>query len=65
MIASSLLCKKLEGELVMVEELTDEHERHLEIAKQVLKSADIKVEAISMQGEVVPVMQYRWGGTLS
>lgn len=57
MIASSLLCKKLEDELVMVEELTDEHVHNLEIAKQVLKSADIKVEAISMQGEVVPVMQ--------
>lgn len=57
MIASSLLCKKLEDELVMVEELTDEHVRNLEIAKQVLKSADIKVEAISMQGEVVSVMQ--------
>ncbi|WP_421208713.1 hypothetical protein [Aeromonas enteropelogenes] len=38
-----------ERRLVMVEELTDEDERHLEIAKQVLKSADIKVEAISLQ----------------
>ncbi|WP_171902795.1 MULTISPECIES: hypothetical protein [unclassified Aeromonas] len=57
MIASSLLFKKLAGELVMVEKLTDEHERHLKIAKQVLKSAGIKVEAISQQGEVVPVMQ--------
>lgn len=46
-----------ERRLVMVEELTDEDERHLEIAKQVLKSADIKVEAISLQWEVVPVMQ--------
>ena len=56
LIASSPLLKGLECDLVMVAEPTDEHERQLVIAKQVLKSAGIKVEAKLLQGEVVPVI---------
>ena len=56
LIASSPLFKGLECDLVMVAEPTDEHERQLVIAKQVLKSAGIKVEAKLLQGEVVPVI---------
>ena len=56
LIASSLLLKGLECELVMVGEPSDEHERQLAQAKQVLKSAGIRVEAMLLQGEVVPVI---------
>jgi len=49
LIASSPLLKGLECDLVMVAEPTDEHERQLVIAKQVLKSAGIKVEAKLLQ----------------
>lgn len=56
LIASSPLLKGLECDLVMVAEPTDEHERQLVIAKQVLKSAGIKVEAKLLQGEVVPMI---------
>ncbi|MFQ2478551.1 universal stress protein [Aeromonas caviae] len=48
LIASSLLLKGLECELVMVGEPSDEHERQLAQAKQVLKSAGIRVEAMLM-----------------
>ena len=56
LIASSLLLKGLECELVMVGEPSDDHERQLAQAKQVLKSAGIRVEAMLLQGEVVPVI---------
>ncbi|MGL5108983.1 MAG: universal stress protein [Vibrio ordalii] len=56
LIASSPLLKGLECELVMVGERSDEHERQLAQAKQLLKSAGIKAEAILLQGEVVPVI---------
>ncbi|MGE6122819.1 universal stress protein [Aeromonas media] len=56
LIASSPLLKGLECDLVMVGEPSDEHERQLTQAKQVLKSAGIKVKAILLQGEVVPVV---------
>lgn len=52
LIASSPLLKGLE----CVAEPTDEHECQLVIAKQVLKSAGIKVEAKPLQGEVVPMI---------
>ena len=56
LIASSPLLKGLECELVMVGEPGDEHERQLAEAKQVLKSAGIRVEAMLLQGDVVPVI---------
>ena len=56
LIASSPLLKGLECELVMVGEPSDEHERQLAQAKQVLKSAGIRVEAMLLQGEVVPMV---------
>ncbi|RQM71103.1 universal stress protein [Aeromonas jandaei] len=56
LIASSPLLKGLECELVMVGEPSDEHERQLTQAKQVLKSAGVRVEAMLLQGEVVPVV---------
>jgi nucleotide-binding universal stress UspA family protein len=56
LIASSPLLKGLECELVMVGEPGDEHERQLAQAKQVLKSAGIKVTARLLQGEIVPVI---------
>ncbi|MGL5089732.1 MAG: universal stress protein [Aeromonas sobria] len=56
LIASSPLLKGLECELVMVGEPGDEHERQLAQAKQVLKSAGIRVEAMLLQGDVVPVI---------
>lgn len=56
LIASSPLLKWLECELVMVGEPGDEHERQLAKAKQVLKSAGIRVEAMLLQGDVVPVI---------
>ncbi|HGY5247793.1 TPA: universal stress protein [Aeromonas salmonicida subsp. pectinolytica] len=56
LIASSLLLKGLECELVMVGEPSDEHERLLVQAKQVLKSAGIRVETMLLQGEVVSVV---------
>lgn len=56
LIASSPLLKGLECELVMVAEPSDEYERQLAQAKQVLKSAGIRVEAMLLQGEVVPVV---------
>jgi len=56
LIASSTLLKGLECELVMVGEPSDEHERQLAQARQVLKSAGISVEAKLLQGEVVPVI---------
>ena len=56
LIASSPLLKGLECELVMVGEPGDEHERQPAQAKQVLKSAGIRVEAMLLQGEVVPVI---------
>ncbi len=56
LIASSPLLKGLECDLVMVAEPGDEHERQLAQAKQVLKSAGIKVTARLLQGEVVPVI---------
>jgi nucleotide-binding universal stress UspA family protein len=40
----------------MVAEPTDEHKRQLAQAKQVLKSTGIRVEAMLLQGEVVPVV---------
>ncbi|WP_323944002.1 universal stress protein [Aeromonas hydrophila] len=56
LMASSPLLKGLECDLVMVGEPSDEHERQLAQAKQVLKSAGIRVEAMLLQGEVVPVI---------
>lgn len=56
LIASSPLLKGLECELVMVCEPGDAHERQLAQAKQVLKSAGIRVEAMLLQGDVVPVI---------
>lgn len=56
LIASSPLLKGLECELVMVGEPGDEHERQLAEAKQVLKSAGIRGEAMLLQGDVVPVI---------
>ncbi|ENC9558730.1 universal stress protein [Aeromonas media] len=56
LIASSPLLKGLECDLVMVGEPSDEHERQLAQAKQLLKSAGIRVEAMLLQGEVVPVI---------
>ncbi len=53
LIANSPLLKGLECDLVMVAEQTDEHERQLAQAKQVLKSTGIKVEARLLQGEAV------------
>ncbi|MFM1685338.1 universal stress protein [Aeromonas salmonicida] len=59
LIASSPLLKGLECELVMVAEPSDEHERQLAQAKQVLKSGGIRVEAKLLQGEVVSgICQY-------
>lgn len=40
----------------MVGEPSDEHERQLAQAKQVLKSADFRVEAMLLQGKVAPVI---------
>ncbi|MNU85374.1 universal stress protein [Aeromonas rivipollensis] len=56
LIASSPLLNGLEYDLVMVGEPSDEHERQLTQAKQVLKSAGIRGEAKLLQGEVVPVI---------
>ncbi|MFQ2317389.1 universal stress protein [Aeromonas caviae] len=56
LIASSPLLKGLECDMVMVAEPTDEHERQLAQAKQVLKSAGIRVDAMLLQGDVVPVI---------
>ncbi|WP_429009678.1 universal stress protein [Aeromonas allosaccharophila] len=56
LIASNPLLKGLECDLVMVAEPGDEHEHQLAQAKQVLKSAGIKVTARLLQGEVVPVI---------
>ena len=56
LIASSPLLKGLECELMMVGEPSDEYERPLAQAKQVLKSAGIRVEAMLLQGAVVPVV---------
>lgn len=56
LIASSPLLKGLACDLVMVGEPSDEHERQLGQAKQVLKSAGIRVEAMLLQGEVVPMV---------
>lgn len=56
LIASSPLLKGLECELVMVGEPGDEHTRQQAEAKQVLKSAGIKVTTRLLQGDVVPVI---------
>ncbi|MCE9849468.1 universal stress protein [Aeromonas allosaccharophila] len=56
LIASSQLLKGLACDLVMVGETSDEHERQLAQAKQVLKSAGIRAEGKLLQGEVVPVI---------
>jgi nucleotide-binding universal stress UspA family protein len=54
LIASSPLLKGLECDLVMVAEPSDEHERQLAQARQVLKSAGIEADAHLLQGEVTP-----------
>lgn len=56
LIASSQLLKGLACDLVMVGETSDEHERQLAQAKQVLKSAGIRAEGKLLQGGVVPVI---------
>lgn len=56
LIASSPLLKGLACDLVMVGEPSGEHERQLAQAKQVLKSAGIRVETMLLQGEVVSVV---------
>ncbi|WP_042010607.1 universal stress protein [Aeromonas fluvialis] len=56
LIASSTLLKGLECDLVMVAEPSEERERQLAQAKQVLKSAGIRVEAMLLQGEVVSLV---------
>lgn len=56
LIASSPLLKGLACDLVMVGEPSGEHEHLLVQAKQVLKSAGIRVETMLLQGEVVSVV---------
>ena len=54
LVAGSPLLKGLACELVMVGEPSDEHERQLAQARQVLKSAGVEVDARLLQGEVTP-----------